>query len=610
LSKVETNIPETGAPSRLSAATVWALIGIVAAAFVLRAVAFRARGAIDFDETYCYILGRNLVTGNHYLLNGLPHIATPPLYPLLVGLSSFITRDVSVATSLVSVLAGALLPVPVYLLGKEIHGRLAGVLAAAATAVWPALFFVAAVNTTYAQRMYLGAEPLYVLLVVSGSLCAWRLARRGGYANALLAGAFFGLASLTRPEGPVVFAFVFFWLLVDAAACSNLWRARKLLQLALVFLVMTAITSPFRVYVHHVTGEWSLGTSLDSSARAEDTLWKWTQRGPDMNLLKEHYALDADNAAMRDLFWGVPAQHRGEGAQLPDVGPEVSQGLSRVKAEPEPASDAGTQRAAAFFKVFYSGPLALVPWYAWLLVAAGLVMPPWDATRARWWAFCLSNALPMALVAVSFYVVPRYELPLIALFAIAAGKGLAAVTGLFERAAASLFGARGRVAGLLGLVPAAIVFAGMASAGARMNEIGDRHPGIDAALAGQSEDAKTARWLATYLPPHSTLMCHKPWLAVWSGLQWRVTPLADASHLVQYAEKRHIDFMALHSWQLPDESHADLLKPYALAELRYGERLFVYDMRPPAGTEVPPAARAGTEVPGMASTGSALAVPL
>lgn len=610
MSQAEANIPETGAPSRPGAATVWALIGIVAVAFVLRAAAFRARAVMDFDETYCLILGRNLVTGNHYLLNGLPHVVTPPLYPLLAGLTSFITRDVRVATSLVSVLAGALLPVPVYLLGKDIHGRLAGVLAAAATAVWPVLFFVAAVNTIYAQRMYLGAEPLYALLVVSGSLCAWRLGRRGGYANALLAGAFFGLASLTRPEGPVVFAIVFLWLIVDAAACSTLWRVHKPLQLGLVFLVMAAILSPFRVYVHHVTGEWSLGINLNSSARAEDTLWKWAQPGDDMDLLKAHYALDADNAAMSDQFWGVSAQHRSEGAQIRNVGPDASQGLSRAESEPGAASNGGMKGAAAFAEVFYSGPLALVPWYAWLLVLAGLLMPPWDAARARWWAFCFSSVLPMALVAVFFYVVPRHELPLIALFAIGASKGLAGVTGLFERAGAALFGAKEMSAAALGLVPAVIVFAGMASAGAKMNEIGNKRPGIDAALAGQSEDVKIARWFATYLPPRSTLMCHRPWLAVWSGLQWRVAPLADASRLVQYAHERHIDFMALYSWQLPDESQAALLKPYALSRLRYGEGLSVYDMRRAVGAQAQPAAHAATEMPGITSKGSAPPAPL
>jgi len=127
---------ERQAGEGISPKTTAALLGCFAvAAFVARFLAFGHRGVIGFDETYYYILGRSLVTGEGYTLNGLPHTAFPPLYPLLVGLASFLTSTPQYALWIVSAVAGALLPLPVYFLGKDVHGKVAGLFAGASVAV-------------------------------------------------------------------------------------------------------------------------------------------------------------------------------------------------------------------------------------------------------------------------------------------------------------------------------------------------------------------------------------------------------------------------------------------------------------------------------------------
>ena len=67
------------------------LAAIVLIAAALRAYALYIRGALDYDETYYYILGHNLFAGKGYTLNGLPHTAFPPLYPIFVGLAGLFT---------------------------------------------------------------------------------------------------------------------------------------------------------------------------------------------------------------------------------------------------------------------------------------------------------------------------------------------------------------------------------------------------------------------------------------------------------------------------------------------------------------------------------------
>ena len=114
------------------------------AALVVRAWALWARGVVDFDETYYYILGRNLFSGNGYTLNGLPHTAFGPLYPFLVGAGSFFGLPMRLATCGVTAVLGALVVVPVYLLARDIYGKRAARLSAGVAALWPSLFFFAA----------------------------------------------------------------------------------------------------------------------------------------------------------------------------------------------------------------------------------------------------------------------------------------------------------------------------------------------------------------------------------------------------------------------------------------------------------------------------------
>ena len=282
----------------------------VGAAFVVRAWALDRRDAVDYDETYYYILGRNLLTGHGYTLNGLRHTAFPPLYPVLVGIASFFTSTIRQATSAISLLAGSLLPVPVYFLGRDVHGRRAGLMAAGAAAVFPALFFFAARMVVYTEKLYFGSEPLYVTLLASGMLFIWLFARRGGYGRALLAGGFFGLAALVRSEGPVVFFFLFLWLVIVLAVSRRLWKWRVLMQTVVVAVSMMVVFSPFLIYIHQVTGQWTLGAKLANNARIRNTLWQWVRRGEPDPFVRIHYRPTKDLSQMEDMYWGVSAWHR------------------------------------------------------------------------------------------------------------------------------------------------------------------------------------------------------------------------------------------------------------------------------------------------------------
>ncbi len=347
--------------------TVIVLAFSVAVALVVRTWALSLRGVVDWDETYYYILGRNLVTGRGYTLNGLSHTAFPPLYPLFVGLASLVTSGISTATSYVSAVAGAFLPIPVYFLARDVHGRRAGIFAAGAVALWPVLFYFApysAGTITYAHAMYFGSEPLYVTLIASGFLFIWLFSRYEGWRNALLAGAFFGLASLVRSEGPVVFAVLFVWLAVILAVRRRLWKRKAFLQFAAIAFAMVVVFSPFLIHVKAATGRWTLGAKLGNNARIRDTLWKWVVLDQPGDFLDRHYALGSDGEWMQDSYWGESPSHREANAAQESV----ASGFALV-AHPD------WRWLPIWTKMFYKGPLPLAPWYAWVFIIGGLAFP-------------------------------------------------------------------------------------------------------------------------------------------------------------------------------------------------------------------------------------------
>jgi len=557
------------APHERRAPVVLALCACVAAAFILRAWALWARQVVDYDEMYYYILGRNLVTGKGYVLNGLPHTAFPPLYPMAVGLASLFSRDVRFSTSLVTALAGALLPVPIYLLGRDVYGRRAGLLAAAAAAVWPALFFFSGKFVPYERRLYCGSEALYVTLAAAGGLFLWRFARSGGWGRAVAAGAFFGLASLVRSEGPVVFAFLFLWLLVDSAVTRTLWSARRLAQAVVVAIAMLAVLSPFLVHVRMVTGRWSLGAKLANNVRIRDTLWDWSRRHKVEGFFAAHYRLSEDNSHMVDPYWGVSGWHRQE---------ELAHGSLRSGLALVTAPDWRWLRV--FAEALVKPPNALVPWYAWLFIIAAIAAPPWGETRYQWWAFAAAVTLAMALLAVSLYVLPRHELLLVALAAVELGRGIEAGALLVRRAAQSALGAPAALGRALALLPAAGIFAAMTVAGVQANLAGNSVPGRLPGLRGQEKDLEIARWLEANIPPGSTVMCNQPWIAVWAGMDWRVSPSASPSRIADYAVKSKIDFAVLAPWQLEARSgDASVLESCLMARPGSGGGAAVYDFR-------------------------------
>jgi len=545
----------------------------LALALVLRTWALHRRGVIDFDECYYYILGRNLISTCRYTLNGLPHTAFPPLYPALVGVASLVTSSARAATSAVSALAGAVLVPPVYFLARDVFGRRAAAFAAFAAAVLPVLFFFAASGVAYSMRMYFGSEPLYITLFACGVTFLWLSWRRGRLSHAALGGAFFGLASLVRSEGPVVFAFLFIWLAAALLLGARFSKRRRLAIALSAALAMLAVFSPFLIHVRAVSGRWSLGAKLANNARIRDTLYSWVVENDSGPFLKRHYALNDDATWMADPYWGVSPLHR----ETADGG-MISGGLRLVVT---PDWRWAPRLAAAFF----AGPVAILPWYGWALVALGLFFGPWNARRFAWWGLVGAAFAAMFLLAVSLYVLPRHELPLAALLAVSLGKGLDGAGRLSERAVAWLAPDWDLLRRIVSAAPAVVVLGFLLDAGVKLNIAGNLYAGGDVSRREQSRDRAVAERLSAVLPESAALMVHAPWTAVWAGAQWRVLPDAAGDRLAHYAKARGTDYALLAPWHRALNEDFDALRPYLAEHIDIGGGYYLFDFTqgPPPG---------------------------
>jgi 4-amino-4-deoxy-L-arabinose transferase-like glycosyltransferase len=185
----------------------------------------------------------------------------PPLYSALVALSSHVFRDVEFAGRFVSIVAGAALCLPSYLLTRAWYGRREALIACVVVALHPLLVYYSSVLLT---------EATYTLLFTCGVLAGWRALVGGGARAHFSTGAIFGACYLLKPE-----AAGFVVLLVALRVAANFYGARRratttthgraaqtardCAALACGFLIFAL---PYVIYLHQQLGAWTISGKL------------------------------------------------------------------------------------------------------------------------------------------------------------------------------------------------------------------------------------------------------------------------------------------------------------------------------------------------------------
>jgi hypothetical protein len=195
----------------------------------------------------------------------------PPLYPLAVlGMSvpvgEFVggapSRVMQLSAQLVSVVAGVLLVLPLYVLGRDLFSPSVGFWAAALVQCLPASGRVLPDGLS---------EGLFLLLTATALLMAVRGLRHHSALCFALSGVCGGLAYLTRPEGLVVVASVGLVLLAQqlVAAWRRPWR-RTLACAASLAAAAAAVGGPYVAVTGRLTNK-TTGATILKLAHPEGT---------------------------------------------------------------------------------------------------------------------------------------------------------------------------------------------------------------------------------------------------------------------------------------------------------------------------------------------------
>lgn len=387
------------------------LVAFVALAFALRLLAaFFFAGMVGSEGAEYATIARHIVSGDGYagLVTEGPELIFPSLFPALIAAFSFLTNDFEWAGRLVSMIFGALLVVPTYLIAQRIFGRRAALLAGALVAFHPFLI-------RYSIAIF--TETTFLTLLLAAIYMSMRSASSPTLRNVGLAGAFYGSAYLVRQE-----AFAYLLLGIGSAVLhivlrrpSGLGQAKTVSRLALIPLIFCVFAGPYIAWVSGQTGQFRVEVKSPLNLATERRI----QSG--MSIEEAAFAIDTDltprGVWMRSNLASIESHPLSRSEMF---------GVMARKA------DAVAKNAVAMVISYFAlgGPVLFG------LAVLGLFATPWGPRQT------LDNVHLLAVLGLvvfgTFFINysnERFYLPFIPVLAIWASAGILQITGWAEKTA-------------------------------------------------------------------------------------------------------------------------------------------------------------------------------
>ncbi|MCE1246570.1 MAG: PQQ-binding-like beta-propeller repeat protein [Firmicutes bacterium] len=243
-------------------------------ALLLRLV-FMQQLTMELDTYYYAKLAQDVKTGivsgkifsqpvTHENYYGIEY--RTPLYAFLSGITAVVAGNVEVSLLIVSLIAGVLLVIPVFLMAKSLWGEYAGDIAALMICFSPPLIMHSTMGRT---------ESLYVLMYALALYFTLLAYEKGKWQDYIVSGIFWGLAYQTRFEsltGILVTAFLFTFCIVrKKSKKAEMTKAFKGLAvfLATVFIVML----PYLLIVYSNTGKFSITSPSKTLLDLQESFW-------------------------------------------------------------------------------------------------------------------------------------------------------------------------------------------------------------------------------------------------------------------------------------------------------------------------------------------------
>ena len=267
----------------------WAPLAIFVCALAVRlAYVYNVGHSLRFpDERSYWRVAENVVEGRGLILDEKLKAVRAPVYPLLLAASQKLFYDSLVPIRLAQAILGALTCVLLFYFGRSFSGPVCGIAAGAIACVYP--FFV------YYTGLAL-SETLFTAELVTVMLAMWHLLRRPRWWLAMLAGAAFGLAVLTRPSAML--------LLPAALPLYFIGEPRKWRQagrVALLLIAFAAVMSPWVWRNYRVVGEF-VPTTLQVGASLYESNAPDADGGPAMDRVRWPEELEGMSEYERDRY--------------------------------------------------------------------------------------------------------------------------------------------------------------------------------------------------------------------------------------------------------------------------------------------------------------------
>jgi 4-amino-4-deoxy-L-arabinose transferase-like glycosyltransferase len=364
----------------------WILVALVLTAFALRLIWLLIGPQVMENEGGSYTrVAENLLRGRGFeSIYGAPETMYTLMLPLLTAAAKLMFGNSDVAARSVMLIAGTALVVPVYFLSRHLYGRTAGTIGGVLVAVSPLLIgFSVAVYT----------ETPFMLFVMSGAYFALRTIEFAGTRYYALAGLFWGLAYLTRPEG------IAYLLLTIIALWVAAWAARKPARLALRASIIVGgvgllVAAPYVFYLWQQTGE----VRLEGKNLVNYTIIKRMEAG--MNYNEAAWGIDENLDETGPLL--IPTRYAAQSPYPFRVADTLRSIVSHVTHN---TSELFQNELASF---------ALGAPVLWVWVIVGWFRRSWDRTRIRKELFVIALAGYLAMLLMLAHVIMfRYVVPLL-----------------------------------------------------------------------------------------------------------------------------------------------------------------------------------------------------
>jgi 4-amino-4-deoxy-L-arabinose transferase-like glycosyltransferase len=469
---------------------------------------------VRWDEAGHLLVAANLAAGRGYSeLAGTFDAHLPPFLPLASAALLKLGISPEWATATAHIVTGALLCIPVFLLGRAIYGRRAGFFAALLVAVYPALaawpylwstmtespFLLFVFSGLWAVYRALHSEPPHQ----TGRLTLWYAA----------VGFWFGLAYLVRPEGLTYFAVLGLFMAAAHLIRRDLFRPVVFGRLALAVVVCLATISPYVLYLHSITGRWLLSGKVGLILDIAPAYLADDQAAHDR-------AVSRLDSRGEEIMW--LSTDRYEGSLSANIAADP-RGFLRDTAE-------NIRRTFdALFTEDLFTPLIVA------LAALGLFAQPW--TRQRWAheALLIAALVPLASFWL-FFVISRFLAGALPIGLIWAGVGLSHLVGWLRGTARAV---------QPHLSPAGLRFVGaLPPATAAALLIATALPALAAGTAIMPwANVEAGHWLAANSSPDAVLMTRHSEVGLYADRRLIAAPNATWPQLVEYGRKRGADYL-------------------------------------------------------------------